>query len=191
MQASPRWHLVRKAQPPWGDYGAILVSGMTRHQPRNPEGLLRLERTGPFVPPITLAGAGDLLVTGAFRAELERSPLAGLEFRPVEKTHIVRLDWERWDLTDDEPPEYPHGGEPEGYILDRPHDPELAGQIGPIWEVVLPGIHQRAGADLARGQPASWRIYASQRAKDWLEQHASRWLSFAGQPLTPPSTAYP
>jgi hypothetical protein len=113
---------------------------MTRHQPRTPEGLLQLERTGPFVPPITLASAsaGDLLVTGAFRAELARSPLTGLEFRPAEKTHIVRLEWERWDLTAEDPPAYPQGGEPESYILDRQHDPGLAAQIGPIWETVLP-----------------------------------------------------
>jgi hypothetical protein len=182
MQASRRWHLVRRAQPPWGDYGAILLSGMTRHQPRTPEGLLRLARTGPFVPPITLAGAGDLLVTGPFRAELERSPLAGLGFRPVEKTHIARLEWERWDLTDDEPQEYPHGGEPESYIVGRPHDPELAAQIGAVWEVVLPGIQEQADADLVRGQPATWHIYASQRAKHWLEQHASRWLTLTNSP---------
>jgi hypothetical protein len=68
---------------------------MTRHQPRTPEGLLPLARTGPFVPPITLAEVGDVLVTDAFRTELARSPLAGLGFRPVEKTRIVRLEWER------------------------------------------------------------------------------------------------
>jgi hypothetical protein len=144
----------------------------------HPRGPARLERTGPFVPPVTLAGISDLLVTGAFRAELERSPLTGLGIRPAEKARIVRLEWERWDLTGDEPQEYPQGGEPEGYVLDRPHDPELAAQIGPIWEVVLPGIQEQTDATLVRDQPATRHIYASQRAKNWLEQHASHWLSF-------------
>src|SRR5262245_60690347 len=107
MDASRRWYRLSRVKPPWGDYGAILLSGMTAHEPRTPEGLLRLARTGPFVPPITVAGVGDLLVTDAFRAELELSPLAGLEFRPVEKTRIVLLEWERWDQAADDPQEYP------------------------------------------------------------------------------------
>lgn len=148
---------------------------MTARRPRTSDGLLRLERTGPFVPPITLAGLGDLLVTDSFRAGLEQSPLAGLGFRPVDKTRIVRLEWERWNQAADEPHEYPAGGEPEGYILGRPHDHELAAQIGPVWEVVLPGIEERPEADLVRGQPPTSHIYASQRAKDWLGLHAGEW----------------
>jgi hypothetical protein len=97
MDASQRWYKLDRVTPPWGDYGDILLSGMTAHQPRTRTGLLRLERTGPFVPPITLAGLGDLLVTEEFRAGLEQSSLAGPGFRPVEKTRIVHLEWERWD----------------------------------------------------------------------------------------------
>lgn len=190
MGAPRRWYRLDRAEPPWGDYGDILLAGMTRHQPRTREGLLQLERTGPFVPPITLAGPGDLLVTNAFRAELERSPLAGPGFRPVEKTRIVRLEWEYWDQSAGNPLEYPEGGEPEDYILSRPHDPELAAQIGPLWEVVLPGTGERAEADLVRDLPATLHIYASQRAKGWLQQHAGDWLSFADSPDSPGKTNY-
>jgi hypothetical protein len=185
MDASRRWYRLSRVKPPWGDYGDILLSGMTAHMPRTQDGLLRLERTGPFVPPITLAGLGDLLVTDAFRVRLQQAPLAGLGFRPVDKTHIVHLEWEHWDQAADDPQEYPDGGEPESYILDRPHDPELAAQIGPLWEVILPGTGERAEADLIRDQPATRHIYASQRAKDWLEQHAGDWLSFADVPSLP------
>lgn len=230
MDASRRWHRLYWVKPPWGDYGEILLSGMTAHKPRTREGLLRLERTGPFVPPITLAGLGDLLITDAFRTSLEESPLAALAFRPVEKARIVRLRWEHWDWTADDPQEYPDGGEPEAYILDRPHDRELAMEIGPIWEVLLPslalseGLGDGAGlglglglglggapggargapspglglglgggltvgvdvglggvttADLVRDQVHARHIYASQRAREWLERHAGDWLSFA------------
>jgi hypothetical protein len=65
---------------------------MTAHQERIRDGLLQLERTGPFVPPVTLTGLEDLLVTDAFRSRLEHSPLAGTGFRPVQKTRIVRLE---------------------------------------------------------------------------------------------------
>jgi hypothetical protein len=207
MNASQRWHRLYWVAPPWGDYGDILLSGMTARKPRTREGLLRLERTGPFVPPITLAGLGDLLVTEAFRASLEESSLSGLAFRPVEKTRIVRLRWEHWDWTADEPREYPDGGEPESYILGRPHDRELAMEIGPIWEVLLPslgvpdpssgvpdpgsglpdpgpgvpdpGFGEETAADLVRDRRHVSHIYASERARNWLEQHAGDWLSFA------------
>jgi hypothetical protein len=182
VDASRRWYRLDRVPPPWGDYGDILLSGMTAHRPRTLDGLLQLERTGPFVPSITLAGLGDLLITDAFRTRLENSPLTGLGFRPVEKTRIVRLEWEHWDQADDDPGEYPDGGEPEDYILGRPHDPELAAQIGPLWEVVLPGIGEKAEADLMWDQPATRHIYASQRAKNWLEQHAGEWLRFADPP---------
>lgn len=180
METSQRWYRLSMAKPPWGDYGDILISGMTAHADRTGDGLLRLERTGPFVPPVTVAGFGDLLVTDEFRAELDRSPLAGLEYRPVEKAHIVRLRWEDWDLTAEDPPWYPESGEPEDYVLARPHDPDLAAQLGPIWEVVLPDADGPADADLVRDPSGFPPIAASQRARDWLEEHAGRWLSFDG-----------
>jgi hypothetical protein len=155
---------------------------MTARQERTPESLLRLERTGPFVPPVSMPGPGDLVVTDAFRARMEQSPLAGLGFRPVEKARIVRLEWEHWDQDDFEPDEYPGSGEPEDYILGRPHDPELAARIGPVWEVVLPGRGQDAAADLVRDAPATLHIYASQRARDWLEENAGTWLRFEDLP---------
>jgi hypothetical protein len=175
MDPSRRWYRLDEVHAPWGDYGTILLTGMTAHQPRTPGGRLRLERTGPFIPPVTLAGAGDLLVTDDFRIKLEKSPLAGLGFRPVEKTRIVRLEWERWDHADDDPQEYPDGGEPEDYILGRPHDPELALQIGPVWEVMLAGRGPDAQTDLGRIPPTR-HIWASRRAKDWLEEHAREWI---------------
>ena len=188
MDTSECWYPLGGARARWGDYGAVLLSGMTAHQPRTAGGLLQLERTGPFVPPITVAGLGDLLVTDAFRDEMQRSPLTGLRFHPVMKTRIVRLDWERWDLAADHPQEYPDGGEPENYILSRPHDLELAAQLGPVWEVVLPGRGEHAEADLVRDPAASPRIYASRRARDWLELHAGDWLSFADRGGTDGST---
>ena len=39
----------------WGDYGSILIKGMSRHLPRR-DNLIQVERTGPFIPSITLPG---------------------------------------------------------------------------------------------------------------------------------------
>ncbi len=85
------WSRLRNAEAPWGDYGHILVSGMTER--RTPDGRLPLLRVGPFVPPITIAGVSDLLVTDEFRTLLSSSDLTGVRLAEAWKKRIVRLDW--------------------------------------------------------------------------------------------------
>lgn len=53
-----------------------------------------------------------------------------------------------------------------------------------MWEVVLSGRGQAAEADLVRDTPATLHIYASQRARDWLEGNAGTWLRFEDLPGT-------
>ena len=65
----------------WGDYGNILISGMSRHLPRK-DNLIQLERTGPFIPPITLPGIGDIVVTSDLKNELEGFQFHPTRFRP-------------------------------------------------------------------------------------------------------------
>jgi len=137
-----RVYRLEGAEGPWGDYGRILIHGMSIHLPRE-DGLIQLERTGPFIPPITFPGAGDVVVTRELRVALEGSGLTGLGFGALIKQHIVRLEWESWDGDADEPAEYPEGGEPEDYILGRPHSASAANAMG-----ILAGI---AVADRARG----------------------------------------
>lgn len=126
-----------RAEAPWGDYGQILVHGMTMHAPRRADGLTPLERTGPFVPPVTCPH--ELLVTGEMRARLEGSGLSGLSFAPVHKTRIVRSDWEHWDHTADDPRELPESGEPEDYVLGLPHDEALAREMPDLYAIVPTG----------------------------------------------------
>jgi hypothetical protein len=178
---------------PWGDYGRILVSGMSAHLPRK-DGLIQLERTAPFVPPISFPGIGDIVVTTAFRVELEASGLAGFTFAPVIKARIVESQWETWDRSAPKPAAYPLGGEPENYILGRPHEPALADRIGALWELV-PGIggtvdRRRTGegpldvdillkpsepSDVFRAEGVRYN-YVSQRAMDWLVARAGEWI---------------
>jgi hypothetical protein len=171
VDPSRHWYRLCGVRPPWGDYGDILLSGMTTHQPRTQDGLLQLERTGPFVPPITLPGCEDPVVTDAFRARLEHSPLAGLGFRPVRKARIVRLEWERWDQASSDPAHYPAGGEPEAYIPGRPHDSGLAAQIGQLWEVVSPLPTRPSRADrvfLARARSFCRAVRPARRADNFV-----------------------
>jgi hypothetical protein len=101
----------------WGDYGEILIGGMSRHLPRRDD-LIQLERTGPFIPPMTMPGIGDIVITSSLKDELEASNLAQLTFAPVLKARIVEYHWDQWDRTSQQPAEYPETGEPERLFPD-------------------------------------------------------------------------
>jgi hypothetical protein len=178
---------------PWGDYGRILLSGMSTHLPRK-DGVIQFERTAPFVPPISFPGIGDIVITNAFRAELEASGLVGFTFAPVIKARIVDSNWETWDRAAPKPAAYPPGGEPENYILASPHELELADRIGALWELV-PGIggtveRRKTGegprdvdviltpsgaSDVFRAEGVRYN-FATQRAMEWLVARAGEWV---------------
>lgn len=100
------WTLRPRDPGLWGDCGNFLFYGMTSHRPGNDGGLLRHDRTGPFIPPMFISSLSDLLVTDTAKRELEASDLEGLAFRPVE-LHVTRVDWQAWDTDADEPGCYP------------------------------------------------------------------------------------
>jgi hypothetical protein len=180
----------------WGDYGHILQHGMTAHLPEL-GGRLSLERTGPYIPPITLPGIGDIVLTSAARGLLEGSGLSGFSLAPVEKTLIVELHWDAWNLDADEPPEFPDSGEPEGYVLGKSHSPTAAGALGNLWEVAIPNtativrlqstvtsykelkldLNSWNGADLFRSEGYGGALF-SQRARDWFAEHWGMYVRF-------------
>jgi hypothetical protein len=178
-------------EAPWGDCGTVLTHGLSTHLDRL-QGLIQLERTGPSIAPITFPGAGDIVVTQAFQLALERSDLTGFSFQPVIKRRIVELDWEEWDLTADSPEEEPEDGEPENYVLMRPHETWVADELGILMELILsPGVEARLGPDkVLRPQPETWNgadlFYAapgripcaSKRARRWLQQHVGDYVEF-------------
>ena len=156
-------------------------------------GVVELYRTGPFVPPISLPGISDIVVTDAFRSKLETSGLAGLRFHPLIKKQIVYSEWHTWDREAEEPFEYPEEGEPENYIDGQLHSTAIAKQMGELWELVLnrtarvyramPGddiyllTDSWHGEDLFRAQEVGY-IYATRRGKDWLGEHAGEYVTF-------------
>jgi len=180
----------------WGDYNDILQHGMTAHLERT-RGLLSLERTGPYIPPITYPGIGDVLLTTDARKMLESSGLSGFTFQPVYKARIVALNWNYWDLKLNEPPQFPASGEPEDYILDRPTSSSAADAMGDVWELVVPVTAKigRAresvqsfrelyvlrdswnGADIFRGEGYRSPLVTA-RAKAWIEEHFARYVLF-------------
>jgi hypothetical protein len=179
----------------WGDYGSILISGMSRHLPRR-DNLIQLERTGPFIPPITLPGLEDVVATSVLKSELEASGFTRLAFAPVLKARIVEYHWEHWDLTTEKPAEYPETGEPENYILARPHSAPIAEQLGDLWEVILPEDAEVEAIRIGQGvweyrvNLSTWQgshlfrakgkrhVIATEAARSWLKDRAQEWLGF-------------
>ena len=195
MNSNPTIYILRYPELPWGDYGHLLHCGMTVHLGRSND-LLQLERTGPFVPPISIPD--DVVVTDRFKKAIEKSGLTGFAFKPVIKKHIVKLEWEKWDKSSEDPPEFPESGEPEDYILERNHSEELAAQIGNIWEFYTDEkaliereqiekndwdmkIHIVASSipntDFFGGVDVGY-MYLSKNAKLWLEQNFYEYVSF-------------
>jgi hypothetical protein len=188
-----RRHITPKS---WGDYGSILEHGMASHLPGT-NAKLALERTGPFIPPITLPGIGDIVLTSDARQSLESSGLSGFSFLPIEKVLIVELRWENWDLGAEEPAEFPDSGEPEDYILGQPHSLAAAAALGDLWEVSVPStatirrprrivssfkeLHLDMstwnGADLVRGNDYGGVLF-SLRARDWFSDHFAKYIEF-------------
>ena len=193
----------------WGDYGNVLIHGFAGGLDGQ-EGILEIERTGPFVPPITLPmpGSQNLVITDEFRKELESGDLGQLRFRPVIKARIVDIPWQDWNLDAEEPQEGPETGEPDDY-LDRPHSPEIAEAIGDLWQIILndgaevdidikraPWDYDvRVHVDTWNGEPlffgkhpkadsdrGRW-IIVTDRGKRWLEEKAGKWVRFQELPV--------
>ncbi len=194
MEKTAKVYLLHRQEHPWADYGDVLVAGITERLPRQ-DGRLQLERAGPFLPPISLSG-DNIIVTDAFKQAWEASGLTGLTFQPVVKRHIVDLAWQTWDMSSEDPPELPESGEPEGYILDRPHDAAVAERMGEVWEA---RADEHAELERVKTGPNPWdaRVYlrldswdgtdwfrargfgfsyVSERAKAWLEGVAEHWV---------------
>jgi hypothetical protein len=187
-------YAVSRPELPWGDYGRILAHGMSAHLPRK-DGRIQLERAGPFAPAITFP-AGDILVTEGLKRDLEAAAFTGLQFAPVDLARAVRLDWHLWDQSVADPAEYPADGEPESYLLLRPHDPAAAEAIGAVWEC-MPETWGTASGEIVSRRPLKRRItlssegtepdffrprgtrylLASQRATQWLAKAVGRWVS--------------
>jgi len=186
----------------WGDYGDILQHGMTADVPRV-DGRLALERSGPYIPPITLPGIGDIVLTSEAQKLLESSALSGFSFLPVEKALVVELHWETWNLDAEQPTQFPESGEPEDYILGKPHSPNAATELGELWEIVVPStatiLRPRSvvssdkelridlstwnGSDLFRGEGYGSILFTG-RARDWFSEHWERYVRFDEFPTT-------
>jgi hypothetical protein len=173
------WHRLRNIEQPWGDYGNMLYAGMVTR--RDDDGLVGIERVGPFVPPLYVGGRSVLIATNDARTFLERTGLTGFEMRPAVKKRIVRIDWRGWDLGAEEPERFPAKNEPENYVLGRKHNPDIAEAMGRLWEAHVSGIiGDDTTTDFVRTAATEYSgfLVASDKARDVLLAEYGAWLRF-------------
>lgn len=191
-----QFFIIRECEPSWGDYGDTLLQGQATRD--NVSGLLQIQRTGPFVPPISFPGLREIVVTEDFRAQLEASGLTGFSFRPVVKQHIVDLDWQKWDKNAEDPKVYPRSGEPEDYILKGKHSPKTADKMPVLWELAVgQSAHVLREKDatsptgvILHFQSETWNgdslvrvpevlyTFADLKAKEWLDSRVAEYVRF-------------
>ena len=146
---------------PWGDYGRILVPACpaTWRASRGGSGSSARRR---FVPPLSLPGIGHVVVTAALRGQLENAKISGMTFRALDKARMVHLDWSGWDSAAKGPAVFPASGEPEDYVLARPHDEAAAAALGEVMGArAAPWAAGPTGVGL--GRAASLSVYAPTR----------------------------
>jgi hypothetical protein len=179
-----KYYRLKNKELLWGDYGDILLAGMTTRLDRY-DGKLQLERTGPFQPNLIISGIQDLLVTDSFKHEIQRAGISNLDFIPVIKKHISLVDWTTWDLSAEEPQLCPESGEPEGYILELPHSVEVANQMENVWEILVPEHKDvKDEQDIFSGDISleivkvnGW-IVVTEKMRVWLEENQADWIEF-------------
>ena len=126
-----RYTIRKERDYPWGDYGSILTHGLAH---RADDGIIDLQRCGPFIPPISFP-FGCIIVDDRTKRLFESSDMTGYVFKPVRKSVIVNLDWRSWDLEADQPKYYPPDGEPESFVLGQPHCETTSAHMGDLWEL--------------------------------------------------------
>jgi hypothetical protein len=184
---------IKNIDTPWGDYSDTLLAGSSYEE----NGMLHIERTGPFVPSIIISGISDIIVTDKFKSLIEKENFSGISFQKVIKKKIVELHWENWDKTLDEPKEYPETGEPEDYIELGIHSEKISNQIGDLWKMDLIAIgktDRNSNAsfpnqdiwlvkdtllpyDFFMPDGVLWNCI-SEQAKNWLEINCDNFLRF-------------
>jgi hypothetical protein len=174
---------------PWGPLGAVLWNGVGKFE----SGAMLLERTGPYVPPISQPAG--FVVTDAVRQSLELSGLSGFAFKPVRKAKIVRLDGSGWDRSAKSPKDWQADQKPEHLLASRPHDPELASSLGELHQLVSSGgPPKRGGAPRSPAEIAmhfrmangvdicvdgeGGATYVSERARRWFADRYGDMLKF-------------
>lgn len=191
-------HFILEPPKLWGDFGSVLIAGYYRRENCGP---MLLHRTGPFAPPVFIpwssVGGPQMVVTNQLFDQLQEL-VPDLSIRPAVGDRIVGLSWHTWDLAASQPAEYPPEGEPEGYIWDRAHEPDVAAAMDAMSELLMPVVdctYREVDPDdpdskmdvvvpdaklpLWFRTRAEWGDFiVAEPIYGWLRQNVQQWLTF-------------
>lgn len=134
-----KYYTMEVGPHPWGDYGRTLIHGLVDFESGEVHGIPCVMRADSWAPDIAMP-LGLLYVTDQIKEAIAREKFNGIEFAPIKITKAVKVGWQSWDRSRDEPEVLPTGGEPENYILKRKHNEKICREIASLWALQAPPI---------------------------------------------------
>ncbi|MGF7108538.1 hypothetical protein [Treponema pedis] len=131
-------YILKNKKMPWGNYGEILWQGIYFFDKKKKEHCHL--RTAPFCPEIYRSQYDRecpvIIVKEHIKKLIEESFL-NFNFKKIRKDKIVKLDWQDWDLSADEPKLYPSGDmDAEEYITNRKPNELLSQELGNLYALI-------------------------------------------------------
>ncbi len=131
-------YILKNKEMPWGSYGEVLWQGIYYFDKKKKEHCL--SRTAPFCPEISRSQYDrerPVILVREHVKEIMEKCFSDLNFARIYKERIVKLDWQTWDLSADEPKIYPSGDmDAEEYITRRKHNEVLSQELGNLYALV-------------------------------------------------------
>lgn len=131
-------YILKNKEMPWGPYGEILWQGIYYFDKEKKEHCL--SRTAPFCPGIYRSQYDrerPVIIIREQVKEVMENCFSDLRFAKIFKERIVKLDWQTWDLSADEPKIYPSGDmDAEEYITRRKHQEALSQALGNLYALI-------------------------------------------------------
>ena len=184
------------APTPWGDWGVALVRGSLAWD--EDTDIRSIERVGPFTP-LAYICSGAFILTHPIKEALESSDLTGISrYQHLEKTHIVRIDWQHWDDSKPITQYLDLDGGPSSIIDSLQHDTKLARQLPEYWRGFIAGrlklsinsdkdprdvsaylrvLQADENTDFFKGDLYGG-YFVSEKAKIWLERFCPECFNF-------------
>ncbi len=131
-------YILKNKEMPWESYGEVLWQGIYHFDKKKKEHCL--SRTAPFCPGICRSQYDrehPVIIVREYVKEVMEKCFSDLNFAKIYKERIVKLDWQTWDLSADEPKIYPSGDmDAEEYITRRKHHEVLSQALGNLYALV-------------------------------------------------------
>lgn len=131
-------YILQNKKIPWRSYGEILWQGIYYFNKKKQEH--RILRTAPFCPEIYRSQydrESPVIIVKEYVKKLIEKNFLYFNFVKVYKNKIVKLDWQDWDLSKDEPEIYLSGDmDAEEYITNKKHNEVFSQGLGNLYALI-------------------------------------------------------